>query len=196
MDMSKEQFEEDIVPILVLTIVVCIAVITLSFINSITEGPIENAEKEKIQKLLEEQFPELDTYNEDTPSKDVFTVTNETGAIVGYAFIVEAQGYSSDPIKLLVALENTTLAEDDIILRGISVISNTETPGLGAKITEEKFLAPFRGINLNDVQLRADGGSIDAISGATISSSAVVEAIQKETGLKVKAILEEKAGGE
>jgi Na+-translocating ferredoxin:NAD+ oxidoreductase subunit G len=194
MKMNKEQFEEDIIPILVLTIVVCIAVITLSIINSITEGPIEDAEKEKIKELLEEQFPDLATYEEDTPSKDVYTVKNESGAILGYAFNIVASGYGGD-IKILVAIENTSLSEDDIILRGISIISNTETPGLGAKITEESWLEQFSGANMNEVFLKADGGNIDAISGATISSSAVVDAIQKEAGAKVKSILDEREGG-
>lgn len=192
--MNQNQFQEEIVPILVLTIIVCISVIALSIINSLTEGPIEDAEKEKIEELLKEQFPELDSYKEDTPATDVFTVYSETGSIIGYAFNIDANGYSSDPIKILVAIENTTLAEDDIILRGISIISNTETPGLGAKVTEDSFLEPFVSINLNDVYLRDDGGKIDAISGATISSSAVVDAIQKDTRSRVTQILDAQEG--
>lgn len=193
MKMSKEQFEEDIIPILVLTIVVCIAVIALSVVNSITKPEIEKTQEKIINDLLKEQFPELESSNL-SDETDVYTIiANDT--VVGYAFMIEAKGYSSDPIKLLVALENTTLAEDDIILRGISVISNTETPGLGAKITEDFFLEPFVGMNLNDVQLREDGGSIDRITSATISSSAVVDAIQKEAGEKAKAILEEREEG-
>ena len=195
MKMSKDQFEEDIIPILVLTIVVCIAVIALSIVNSVTEGPIDDAKKEKIKDLLEEQFPELDTYDDaDDDPNNVYTIYNETGAIVGYAFNIKASGYGGD-IEILIALKNTTLAEDDIILRGISIISNTETPGLGAKITEASFLEQFNGINVNDVQLRSDGGNIDAISGATISSSAVVDAIEKEAGSKAKEILKAREGG-
>ena len=195
MKMSKDQFEEDIIPILVLTIVVCIAVIALSIVNSVTEGPIDDAKKEKIKDLLEEQFPELDTYDDaDDDPNDVYTIYNETGALVGYAFNIKTSGYGGD-IEILIALKNTTLAEDDIILRGISIISNAETPGLGAKITEASFLEQFNGINMNNVHLKADGGNIDAISGATISSSAVVDAIQKEAGSKAKEILTAREGG-
>ncbi len=190
MNMDKKYFEEEIIPILVLTIVVCISVIALSIINSMTEGPIEDAEKEKVKELLKEQFPELENYTAD--DKDYTIYSN--GSIVGYAFEIEAGGYGG-PIKILVAIENTTLADDDIILRGISIISNTETPGLGAKITEESFLEEFNGLNVNDVMLTDDGGEINAISGATISSSAVVDAIQKEIGAKVKELLAEKNGG-
>jgi electron transport complex protein RnfG len=193
MAMDKEQFQEDIVPILVLTIVVCISVIALNVVNSMTEGPIGDAKQDTINDLLKEQFPELETseLNEDTNVYSIYV----NGSVVGYAFMIDANGYSSDAIELLVALENTTLAEDDIILRGISVIAQFETPGLGAKVTEASFLEQFNGLNVNEVYLRSDGGSIDAISGATISSSAVVDAIQKETESKVKEILAAKEEG-
>ncbi len=192
MNMDKKYFEEEIVPILVLTIVVCISVIALNIIDSMTVDLIEEAKQETINELLKEQFPEQEEseFNEDN---EVYSIL-VNGTVVGYAFMIEATGYGG-PIEILVALENTTPAEDDIILRGISIISNTETPGLGAKITEESFLEQFSGINVNDVQLKSEGGNIDAISGATISSSAVVDAIQKEAGAKAKEILAAKDGG-
>ncbi|MCK4613448.1 MAG: FMN-binding protein, partial [Thermoplasmata archaeon] len=96
------------------------------------------------------------------------------------------------PIEILVALKNTTLEGDDIILRGISIISHSETPGLGEKIVEASFLEQFEGIGVNDVRLTKDDGGIDAISGATISSSAVVEAVYDHAKEKARDIREKR----
>ena len=190
--MKKDEFKEELFPVLFLTITVCVSVIALSIINSVTEDKIEETKQQAIDDMLKEQFPEMDDseYDDDI---EVYSVLAE-GSVVGYAFMTEATGYGGS-IEILVALENTTLEDGDIVLRGISVISHTETPGLGAKIEEVSFSGQFKGANLNDVLLTEDGGKIDAISGATISSSAVVDAIYNEAKEKAIKIRENLKGG-
>jgi len=190
--MNKDEFKEEMFPVLFLTITVCISVIALSIINSVTEDKIEETKQQAIDDMLEEQFPEMDDseYDDDI---EVYSVLAE-GSVVGYAFMTEATGYGGS-IDILVALKNTTLEDGDIVLRGISVISHTETPGLGAKIEEVSFSGQFKGVNLNDVLLTEDGGKIDAISGATISSSAVVDAVYDEAKEKAVKIRENLKGG-
>jgi len=190
--MNDRYIKEELFPILFLTIVVCVSVIALSIINSVTEDKIEEAKQNEIDDMLKEQFPEMKDSEYDDDIEVYFISMNNT--VIGYAFMIEAGGYGG-PIEILIALENTTLAEDDIILRGISIISNSETPGLGEKITETSFLEQFVGINVNDVQLKEDGGQIDAISGATISSSAVVDAIYDDARNKAGEILETREKG-
>jgi len=68
----------------------------------------------------------------------------------------------------------------DYAIRDVAILSHTETPGLGSKITEEAFTGQFIGLETGDVALSKDGGRIDAITGATISSRAVTEAIQEK----------------
>jgi len=190
--MNKDEFKEELFPVLFLTITVCISVIALSLINSITEEKIEEAKQQAIDDMLKEQFPEMDDSELDD---DIGVYTIRSGdTVVGYAFMTEAGGYGG-PIEILVALENTTLAEDAIVLRGISIISHTETPGLGAKIEELSFSGQFKGINVNDVALTANGGKIDAISGATISSEAVVDAVFDEAKQKAADIRDKLEGG-
>jgi len=77
-------------------------------------------------------------------------------------------------------------------IHGISVISHSETPGLGERIVETAFSSQFNGITTDEVALKDNGGKIDAISGATISSSAVVEAVYKNALEKAKEIRENK----
>ena len=99
------------------------------------------------------------------------------GFIVGYAVKALASGYGGS-IELLVALEPTNLnSTDELILRGLSVISHSETPGLGDKTTQSFFLEQFQGVSFSGIELSATGGDIDAISGATISSKAVIDGI-------------------
>ncbi|HSV91820.1 MAG TPA: FMN-binding protein, partial [Desulfobacterales bacterium] len=61
-------------------------------------------------------------------------------------------------------------------LTGVQVLEHTETPGLGAKITTA-WIDQFKGKTRDEVALRKDGGAIDAIAAATISSRAVARAI-------------------
>ena len=62
-----------------------------------------------------------------------------------------------------------------------SVLSHSETPGLGAKCTsEEHFYGQFRNLKTDKPLLvKKDGGSIDAITGSTITSRAYIEAVNK-----------------
>ncbi|GAI74042.1 unnamed protein product, partial [marine sediment metagenome] len=64
-------------------------------------------------------------------------------------------------------------------IEGMEVLSHTETPGLGNKITEEPFTEQFLGLGVDGIALSRDGGEIDAITGATISSRAVTSAVQE-----------------
>ncbi len=79
---------------------------------------------------------------------------------------IDAPGYSSI-IELLVGVDN----DGEII--GIKVLSQSETPGLGANIVKEEYLKQYIGKKQAEIKLNKDGGEIDAITGATITSRAV-----------------------
>ena len=68
--------------------------------------------------------------------------------------------------------------DSDGKVTGISVISaSSETPGLGARSTEPEFQAQFADQVGTEVAVAKDGGSIDALTGATITSRAVSEGV-------------------
>jgi len=77
-------------------------------------------------------------------------------------------------IGVIVAIR---LDNDQIV--GIGVTTHSETPGLGSRTkTDPDFSAQFRGLPINNVfKVKADGGQIDAVSGATISSRGVCAAV-------------------
>ena len=133
--------------------------------------------------------------NPDADKKDrVVEVRNGAGDVLGYVASGEAQGYGG--------LVTATIGMDKSAQRiiGSKVLAPKETPGLGSRVSEVKsdktwwalltgaesegekettseFLKQFRGRGLDEVQLGS--GSIQAITGATISSTAVVEAARK-----------------
>lgn len=178
--------KDDIFSILVLTIIVTTSVATLAVTDSVTREKIEEGKRMQIQETLAVQFTDMTDFIFDEKI-GVYTIyngdTSNEDNIIGYAFEALGSGYGGT-IEMLVALK------DFETLNGIAIISHMETPGLGAKITESTFTDQFKNLAVEDIALRSDNGQVDAISGATISSSAVVDAIKKTTAEKIKLLKE------
>ncbi len=164
-------------PIIFITVVVFASVGLVTWTDSITKDKIEKQEEQQIQSMLKEMFPSMSEY---TFEDDIYTIYSD-GAGVGYAFLAVGKGYGGD-IKILIGLEN------NMTIKGITIISQSETPGLGSRIAEGSFASKFAGLNVDDVALEQDGGQIDAITGATISSGAVVDAVSTTAMEKVKSL--------
>jgi electron transport complex protein RnfG len=162
-------------PIILLTIVVAVCVSLLSYVDSLTREKISAQEDEAVKAMLTEMFPEMSRYEF---KDEIYTVYSD-GSKLGYAFLAIGKGYGGD-INILVGLS------DETTVKGIKIISQTETPGLGTRITEPFFTDQFVGIDINDIDLSSDGGKVDAITSSTISSSAVVEAVRNTALEKVK----------
>ncbi len=90
------------------------------------------------------------------------------------AFEIIADGYNKGGLDLLIAMNN------DGSIRGIEVVSITETPGLGTNVNDTAFLSAFEGINDKAVIVRKTPGSpseVEAVTGATYSSKGVASAV-------------------
>ena len=166
-------------PIIFITIVVFASVGLVTWTDSITTDRIEYQKEQQIQSMLKEMFPSMSEY---TFEDDIYTIYSN-GAGVGYAFLAVGKGYGGD-IDILIGLE------DETTIKGITIISQSETPGLGSRIAESSFASTFAGVNIDDVALKQDGGQIDTITGATISSRAVVDAVRTTAMEKVKSLKE------
>ncbi len=94
----------------------------------------------------------------------------EDGSIAGFAIKAYAQGYGGE-VEVMVGIIG------DGTISGVQVMSQSETPGLGDKITEDSFLEGFRG------NATAEEVTVDAISGATASSNAVNNAVEAAASL-------------
>lgn len=166
-----------------ITLVVALA---LGAVNAVTAGPIAEQNAQKIKDSLENVMPGAESEQIDVPEGT--TVTTETknatsvtilsaykmtkdGADAGYCVEVGPTGFGG-------AVDTMVGIDSDGKVTGISVISaSSETPGLGARSTEPEFQAQFAGRVGTEVAVAKDGGSIDALTGATITSRAVSEGV-------------------
>lgn len=177
----KSNTLKGLVPVIFITIVVLISVSLLTLTDKVTRDKIIYQAELKIQTMLEDMFPSMSEYdlNSDT---DIYTIYSDEQKI-GYAFLAKGKGYGGE-IKILVGLE------DETTVKGIKIITQSETPGLGTRVAESSFMELFAGVAINDVALRKDGGQIDSITGATISSAAVINAVREEALRKVQLLNE------
>lgn len=163
----------DIVKMVVVLFVACgLAAGSLAVVNAVTKERIANGEERRKADALRKVAGQADDFTEIVPGK-VWQIVNK-GQPAGNVFIAEVQGYSG-PISMAFGTDAAGA------IAGLEVMSQTETPGLGAKIMTEKFRSQFKGKTLEQLALKKDDaakGQIDAISGATISSRAVANAVR------------------
>ncbi len=162
----------------------------LSFVYAKTEGVIEQQKEMAKKEAMAYVLPSAKNF-EEFKECNCFVGKDENGDAVGYVFTTSEKGYSSE-IVLVVGVDK------DLVITGVKVLSQNETPGLGTRIIEVKygsktgrpwFLEQFWGKKLEDLN------EVKTISGATISSSAVIRAVKK--GLEdLKACLEAKSRGD
>ncbi len=164
-------------PIALLTVVVLVSVSLLMALNSVTAPIIEARREAEIQMMLENIFPQMTDF---VYQDDLYYIM-ENDQEAGYAFIAAGSGYGGE-MSIIVGLDT------DMRIKDISIISHQETPGLGSKIQEEAFTDQFKGLDITQIDLTRDQGQIDAITGATVSSEAVVQAIKEEMEQKLQVI--------
>ncbi|MDY9925750.1 Rnf electron transport complex subunit RnfG [Methanosarcina sp.] len=100
-----------------------------------------------------------------------FRGVDSSGNVVGYAFRNTQPG-AQGLVEVLGGVSS-----DLSTITGMEVMSHSETPGLGAKIIEPGFKSQFLDLPVADLSLTKNGGKVDAISGATISTVTVVNAL-------------------
>jgi len=172
----KNKFTENkIYTIAFLTIIVLISVVLLMFIASITLPRGKAQQDEEVRQMLAQMFEDMHDFE---LSGDMYSII-KGGEVIGYAFRGTGKGYGGD-INILIGLNS------DKSIKDIVVLSHTETPGLGSKITESSFLDQFKGLTLEDLKLSKEGGSVDAITGATISSKAMVDGVKQSIEQKLE----------
>ncbi|MFC1452354.1 RnfABCDGE type electron transport complex subunit G [Verrucomicrobiota bacterium] len=153
----------------------------LGWVNSLTAGPIEETERRvkmaAIRKVLPpcSNSPDADTLVvEEDGKKWTFHVARSENGFAGAAFeTASAAGYGGG-ISVMVGVN----AEGAV--HAVEILRHKETPGLGAKIIEPAFTGQFAGKDTRETTwaVKKDGGEIDAVTAATISSRAVVEAVK------------------
>ena len=155
-----------------LTLIAAISAGLLAFVSTRTKPARERAAEarrlEAVRKVLHIDGDEAFRYDE---KHGVYLVEKDGHVAKAAAESVSTHGYGG-PVKIVVAADSSGTIID------FAVVEASETPGLGAKIAGEGFIAGLRGKMLDsDWRVRRDGGEIDAVTSATISSRAACEAI-------------------
>jgi electron transport complex protein RnfG len=169
--------------VLSLTLISLGAAACLSFVYQITKKPIELSNLNKKLNAIKEVVPEFNN----NPDAEMFRLpTGEGDSLEVYPAKMndEVVGYAVNTYSNLGFGGNISIMtgyKPDGTIINISVMSQKETPGLGTKMTESRFKDQFNGKNPSEFHLKVkkDGGSVDAITAATISSRAFCDAVQR-----------------
>lgn len=168
---------------LTLFVITIVSGISLGFINNITEGPKAQAKLARKINALKEVLPNFNN----NPVQEVVLVRSEqakdsieiyTASLdknyVGKAVVGSSEKGFSGLIKIMVGFT------PEGIIENIAVLEQKETPGLGTKMKDEKFIRQFRGKDPAQFNLKVkkDQGEVDALTGATITTRAFCEATQ------------------
>lgn len=166
----------------ILTLIVCVSTVLLTFTYALTNPIIEKNREDRIENNINLIFPEMErkelrpAYDEGRKVGDYYAAYDSYDRIIGYVAVQEQQGYQST-IRMLVGISPSKDRVESIV-----ILEQQETPGLGTKIEKDWFVDQFMGVGKNEIALTREGGSIDAISGATISSQAVVSGVNESIG--------------
>ena len=163
---------------LTLVIIAVVVSVAMSYVNGITAPLIEANNAKKLNDSLAmvidaDEFPVLEENEEYTIYKAV-----KGGEVVGYCVKNASSGYGGD-ITLLTGIDK------DLKVTGVELLSHAETAGLGANATKPEFKEQYKGKTENMVVVKNSpkDNDIVAISGATITSKAVTEGVNKAIAL-------------
>lgn len=183
---KKSTIIKDAIALFVITL---IAGLLLGLVNQVTKEPIAASELAAKNAAYQKVFSEGKTFEEEealtkkletvsfsgAEITEVLAAKDGEGNTLGYVMsLVAKEGYGGD-ISFAIGVKN------DGIMTGLSVLSHSETAGLGANCTKEEFQTQFVGLVGPEIQYSKTGknnkNEFDAISGATITSKALTVAV-------------------
>lgn len=184
--------------LLSLTVICCVAAALLAFVFDMTSKPIAESQMRNLLLGISKVSPEYDN----NPYEEVIDIeinggmvkiypARQGGALQGVAVETFTNSGFAGNIRILVGIDNVSNIID------YTVLQHAETPGLGDKMQEwfrvEGTGQSILGKNLSSpIAVTKDGGEIDAITAATISSRAFMEALNTAQAAVINAKAEGK----
>lgn len=155
---------------LTLTLLLITAVVAglLAFVNELTAGRIDELTRQKAEQAMREVLPAQDYTPLDAALPQGVTEACRAGD-AGYVVRVAPNGFGG-AIDLMVGVRA------DGTVNGVAVIAHSETASLGANCTREEFRAQYAG-GAGPFAVGQDGGTIEALTGATVTSRAVTDGV-------------------
>ena len=164
--------------VLALTVICLVCAALLGLVQHITAGPIARTDQQKENAAIAAVVPAFDNEpsSEKTAVGESVVFTARSGEdIVGYAIKVRTGGFGGTLVMMVGFTPDGTVYNT-------SVLSHSETPGLGAKITDEGVAPRAQVIGKNPATTVMDvkkyHGDIDAITASTITSRAFLKGIR------------------
>lgn len=153
----------------ILSLICAIASAALALTNAITNSRIIAQSKIEEEASLKEVVPEAARFEPVVEKDEViyYRAYDKDNKFIAVAFKASGKGYSSS-VETMVGMKL------DGIISAIKVLNQNETPGLGARIVEPSFTGRFCGKNTQSLD------TVQAITGATISSRAVIDSVKKK----------------
>ncbi len=176
--MKKFDLKEILVPTISLFLICTIVTLLLAGTNAITAPMIEKLQIETENKTKAavlsdaQEFSEAKTVALNGVDYTYYEGFDESKAIVGYVFTTSAKGYGGDIVTMVGVKADGTVA-------GMDFLSISETAGLGMNADKDDFKSQFIG-KIGDIGLNKNEpaeNEIQALTGATITSKAVTEAV-------------------
>ena len=172
--MSKKREGFEIVRVgIILFIITAVAALILAKVNEVTAPIIAEQESQKMEEAMTEVLPDANSF-EEVPFElsENLAVIEIYESDAGFVVFASPKGYGGE-ISMAVGIDK------ELKVTGISIISQGETAGLGAKCTEAEWQKQFVGKteNIEVSKNGANGNQIDAISSATITSKAVTKGV-------------------
>lgn len=185
---KESSFKNMTIALLAITIVAGLA---LSVVYSVTKEPIAASQKAKINDAIKMVIPEFesisDTMMMPSEGKDSIRVHRlfKGSDFAGNAIETYTDMGFSGRFSLMVGFSA------DGSITNIEVLEHKETPGLGTKMALPKFKDQFKGLKISDLpdgklKVKKDGGTVDAITAATISSRAFCDAVNRANEINQK----------
>lgn len=175
--MTKSKFTPKaiLIPTISLLVIASIVALLLALTNSITVDKIAEQNMITQNKSCEIVLPIASTFTEtDYDGTTYYVGKDDSGNIVGYSIITSEKGYGGQ-------VEVMTGITTDNTISGVVILSQDETPGLGANAEKEEFRDQYKadvpegGFTVS--KSSAGDGEIQAMTGATITSKAVTSAV-------------------
>jgi electron transport complex protein RnfG len=159
--------------LLKLIVLSIVAAAVLGAVYIPTQEQVTKYQKNQKELALKDIMPLADHFDPVKSGDEIlyYRALDADNNLVGYTFFRDQSG-SQSVITLAGGIDT------EYKVTGLKIMSHAETPGLGARIIESAFTDQFKGVSESDLMLSRKGGAIDAITGASISSQAVIDGIQ------------------
>lgn len=177
-------YKDMIKPALVLTVICIVVSLLVSITDFITADVILQQKTETAEASRKAVLPYAESFTQ--VENDAFTAfigLDKDGEIIGYAITTSAKGYGG-LVQVMTGLDING------IVTGVEILSEEETEGLGKKANKEEFRSLFIGKEVEKysvVKIKAENeGDIAAITGATVTTNAVTDAVNEAKAIYAK----------